>query len=589
MNELFYNNMPYIINEDINDLPDIETYKLDMDKIKDYFKDKVNPELDVSNQNTQNAMTLSKDSVDIINKLASTQCIIKEAVAYENTPLHGINSVGESLNNLNEKSEKINWEGIAKSFYEKGLIPADKFKDSKQDNSTGNIQNNINIPADINIGEDDERYNTYENDPIYKKGISYMQKDGSITEESFRIIKEIAEIHNNILNLYVNMPFENWNDIEINKFKRLLTEYGEKLDILNNILNSYVWNNTDNEIKFNTLYHDIICFDYESYKRMCDRHEHYIIYRANRIQLLMKLFKIVERPVLPHNKSAKMVFNYLARQCDNFPLYMHSTDGKNEEVLTAEIHKHKTEFMHDILTFNAGGRQSYNINDFYTITTFYVFCRRMLFDIFNMFTSHNKYNGYTKYKNFYDDFCNGNISEKQLEQMYNSIRSKIGITDDYHNTMDQHIYNQQDLFESWWKENVNWYHENQPERFTKDKIVKINMIPTDVNACRVKFGGHSVFTNAKFYTGDIIEICPARTVGKESLYSKDMRDIVFEVIPHEKWVVPFGYCQYYKHADYKNDSNCSYEWDSKTGNIIIRALCNMPENTELVLQIVKFS
>jgi len=185
----------------------------------------------------------------------------------------------------------------------------------------------------------------------------------------------------------------------------------------------------------------------------------------------------------------------------------------------------------------------------------------MLFDIFNMFTSNNKYNGYEKYKNFYDDFCTGKIKPKSLEAMYNSIRSRIGKTDDYHNVMDQGTFDQQGLFESWWAEDVKWYHDNCPDRFTKDKITRINMIPTNVNACKVYYNGQGVYSNAKFYTGDIIEVCPVRCVGKDSLYSKDMRDIVLEVIPNNKWVIPFGYCQYYTPATYKKDANCSYEWN----------------------------
>lgn len=122
----------------------------------------------------------------------------------------------------------------------------------------------------------------------------------------------------------------------------------------------------------------------------------------------------------------------------------------------------------------------------------------------------------------------------------------------------------------------------------KTNIKKINMIPTNVNQCNICSDGKSVYSRSQFYPGDIIEICPTRAIDKNSLYSRAVRDIVFEVIPNEEFVVPFGYCQYYdvitKHTP---EPNCDYCWDPVTKTIVIRALNKIDKNTRLILNIRK--
>lgn len=122
----------------------------------------------------------------------------------------------------------------------------------------------------------------------------------------------------------------------------------------------------------------------------------------------------------------------------------------------------------------------------------------------------------------------------------------------------------------------------------RENIKKVNMIPTNLNQCKICSDGKSVYSNSCFYTGDIIEICPTKTIDKLSLYTKDMRDIVFEVIPNEKYVIPFGYCQYYDVITKQTpDPNCDYEWDESSNKIVIRALNKIPRKTKLVLNIRK--
>ena len=122
----------------------------------------------------------------------------------------------------------------------------------------------------------------------------------------------------------------------------------------------------------------------------------------------------------------------------------------------------------------------------------------------------------------------------------------------------------------------------------KNNIRHIDMISRDQNKCKIYSDGNSVYSNAVFYPGDIIEVCPTRDINKTSLFSRDVRDIVFEVIPNEHYVIPFGYCQYYdilqNNIDYPN---CDYLWDPVAKTIIIKALRKIFRDEKLVLNIKK--
>ena len=114
------------------------------------------------------------------------------------------------------------------------------------------------------------------------------------------------------------------------------------------------------------------------------------------------------------------------------------------------------------------------------------------------------------------------------------------------------------------------------------------MRPTNVNICRVYSDGNSVYSNAKFQLGDIIEVCPTRPIEKNSLYTREVRDMAFEVEPDTVWVIPMGYCQYYNIIDKQHpEANCDYEWDENKKAIIVRALCTIPKNSRLILNLEK--
>lgn len=121
---------------------------------------------------------------------------------------------------------------------------------------------------------------------------------------------------------------------------------------------------------------------------------------------------------------------------------------------------------------------------------------------------------------------------------------------------------------------------------SRDDIREITMIPTDAYVCRVRCDGKSVYANHAFTPGDIIEICPTREIMKDALYSKDVREMVFEVKPNEQYVIPMGYCQFYEISDaFHNEPNCDYEWDAKKRAIIIRATDYIDKGALLIINI----
>lgn len=118
----------------------------------------------------------------------------------------------------------------------------------------------------------------------------------------------------------------------------------------------------------------------------------------------------------------------------------------------------------------------------------------------------------------------------------------------------------------------------------KAAVKKIHMIPKNVNVCKIYSDGQHVYAATKFYAGDIVEICPAKSVSKSALYDHDVRKLVFEVNKDHTYVIPFGYCQYYDLADEQHSANVDYVWDPNMNTVVIKAITNLNIGDKLVLQ-----
>jgi len=452
------------------------------------------------------------------------------------------------------------------------------------------------LPQMVTAAEPEDE--DYKKDSIYR-AIYFARKDGSLTPEFEKAIKEIADIHNDILSMYTTAPYEDWDDNQEYKFQKFITIYKEKIDYLDEVLKDYKWNNDMSRARFYDLRENVIMHDYNSYVRIIMRHSNYLRYRSNRIGLVNALTKVIGMPTLAGRKNAENLFKFISRHCDNYPLYNYEVIKKKSSkfalpansviILEDILTDHRKEILDKINGSPDAGGVFYEIKDFNDVASYYTRCRKAIYQIFNMFVSNRKHNGYNKWQNYFLPFCDNEISIATLEKLYNAATSNSTYdkADDYHILLDQATFNMHGIYESWWDEDVQWYNEHQPDKFTKDKIVKINMIPTNANVCKIVSDGKSVYSAVKFYPGDIIEVCPARNINKDALYSKDMREIVFEVVPHEKWVLPFGYCQYYDTAGYGNDANCEYTWDADNHVIVIRATEQIPKHSKLVLKLVK--
>ena len=122
----------------------------------------------------------------------------------------------------------------------------------------------------------------------------------------------------------------------------------------------------------------------------------------------------------------------------------------------------------------------------------------------------------------------------------------------------------------------------------KEDVRSIKLVPTDAKQCRVRCDGETVYADARFYPGDIVEICPCREISKQSLYTRDVRDMVFEIQKDERYVIPMGYCQYYAILDsFHREPNCDWKWDAQKKAIVIRAVKKIQKGEELVLNIEK--
>ena len=126
-----------------------------------------------------------------------------------------------------------------------------------------------------------------------------------------------------------------------------------------------------------------------------------------------------------------------------------------------------------------------------------------------------------------------------------------------------------------------------PDFEPKDRsdVVGIKAVPTDFSNGQVRYDKklNGVFTNTDFWPGDIIEVCPCKMVNSLSLYSDEVRSLVFEVVPNEQYAIPFGYACYYDLADDEHPANAEYTWDPNTETIVITSLARLPKSARLYL------
>lgn len=402
-----------------------------------------------------------------------------------------------------------------------------------------------------------------------------------------KILQQAVNTHNKIMDLYNNTLYEDtWTNSIIQKFEDLLDEYNIYMDALEVGFKNYTWKSEEAKRNFYIVYKEVLLADKEAYNATKIRHDAYLTYRSKRksiIKFLCDACGIVRRK----GKNFPEVFDFFNNTCSKIPLYDNRVaDGVSstkKPVLKNWLQDNKFRVMEEINN-SVSIQDQYTENEIKMVFSKYVHCRDMAYAIFNMITSTNEINGYKKYHTILDSYCNAELSDKQLERLYQAVQDENEFipSDDYQQEMDQKSWNMRGIYE-------NRFYGLFPDEEPRDKTVicKVDMIPSNANQCKILSDGRSIYTNVSMYPGDIIEICPTKSIDKTSLYTKDMRDIVFEVDRNEKYVIPFGYCQYYDIADETHPANCDYIWDPNAQTIVIKALYRIPKHTRLYLNLQK--
>ena len=432
---------------------------------------------------------------------------------------------------------------------------------------------NNNVPITItNNGETiDDEHNS-------------IELTDALTNDKFSTLLETAgNIRNEIIGMYEGWLYEEWDEYQVNKFENLLEQYNSTLDEIKEILPNVKWESEEKRVEFMKGYFALIEEDNRSFNLVKIRHDAYLTYRTNRKSLVTQLNNVIGLVKTKKGKNLAEVFDYFNNKCAKIPLYAYDNEKHVVgETLNDWLTNHSTEALNEI-NESPSIEADYGKEEIFPIYRKYVYCRKMVFAIFNMITSSSKLNGYDKWHNIVDGYCEAELIDKQMQKLYYAANSEDDFipTDDYQQTMDDYSWRWQGVYENWFTDEMQNYYSQH--KGNKQNIKKIDLVDTRENQCKIATDGKNVYTTTKFYPGDIIEICPTKAIDKSALYSHDIRSIVFEVVPNEQWVIPFGYCQYYNIDKDITKTNCNFLWDPIKQVIVIRATVKMPKYTRLVL------
>ena len=398
---------------------------------------------------------------------------------------------------------------------------------------------------------------------------------------------KIIDIHEQILDMYTNTLFEgDWDEVMQDKFEKLIAEYQENINYIKKSIPTIQWNSEANKAEFTKVFKEVWNADAETWKHVMARNLNYLRYRTNRKNIILQICDVIGNLKSTNKCDENAIFRYFNNRCANIKLFDNSNKADKKVVLGLWLKPHLNQVFDELRDKHlAGNGLETDTTDIYRIFQIYVQCREYAYKIFNMMVSNNNVNGYDKWHNRFIDYCDATLNKGQMEILINATDTENQFieADDYQNIMDEESWEAKGLYESWFDDSLEYYR-NHKERYNKSKINKINMVPTNANQCRVTCDGKNVYANATFYPGDIIEICPTKKIDKSALYSKDMRESVFEVVPNEEWVLPYGYCKFYL-SDHLGDGNCNYIWDPANRVIVIKAINKIPKYSKLLLNI----
>src|SRR5574344_1921325 len=401
----------------------------------------------------------------------------------------------------------------------------------------------------------------------------------------------LIDIHNKITSMYTNNLYDDhWEDNGKEKeFNDLLTKYNEASSLIEQNILIYPWDSKEQKENYLKVYYEVLKEDKDVFNAIARRHIYFwdfYHYKGVIIQQFNKAIGLVSNKNIP-------ILTYYIDNLDNIPLYklrkMLFIDIEKNPKLENTISAFEREYGRDLLSEIFVSYKKYRVGIVF---------------IFDGLCSSDPNMGYlTEGRYHIEDFCKRKIkSYPEILRLWNLYYNKEEILSPYKNRSrtsqnfqleygekmdkdalkDFESFNFNSCKKGFMNHNLNEEYDLFDPSFQKlDKNNFLNLtakINTD-NCNRIIMKNNSIYSNTTFYPKDIIEICPCKIVHNESLFSRDVRDIVFEITPNKEWAIPFGYVQYYNVSDNSDIINCDYIFDPNTNNIIIKAIKKIPEGT----------
>lgn len=198
-----------------------------------------------------------------------------------------------------------------------------------------------------------------------------------------------------------------------------------------------------------------------------------------------------------------------------------------------------------------------------------------LFDAFNSrsFVDKNE----TLSRKLIDSLCNNTITAVTLENWIQNLLDFEGMPlsplEDDEKEEKKNVYDE--VYESFDMDMIG---------YKELPFTGILPLGEDENICKISLKDDDVYARTLFNSGDIIEICPCKKVSKESLYSREMRELAFRTYNkgEEEYVVPLGYIQYYSLGDL--NANCDFIYDESKNKVLVKSIKPIRPGEKLILK-----
>lgn len=408
--------------------------------------------------------------------------------------------------------------------------------------------------------------------------------------------KKLVVSNNKLLDTYTNNLFEDdtWDETNENEhefFKRY-RETKEILEEFEEIADEFRTKYVKNQEKFKEWlqYYYPIKDSFETYAIIIRRHKYFFTFYNFRKTIILNLLHALGED----KEVTRSVFMFFNEKLNDVPLKTLSSYYYREFEKNYLDKKYPSEMEHyeKSVGFETM-RDQFNLYKKY---------RSGVLDIFNGLCSDDPYKGFEVFgKDYIKNYCTGRANFNTLKQLWTDYvgnqsvitpgskrdkkSGKIGLT--YGEAMDRKALQAYESvsYPSYSSLSEDSLFKSFPFKELDPKdIVKVSPMTPKGNQCKVLYDGDKVYSTCVFHPGEIVEICPCKVVDDSALYSRDMRDIVFEIVPKKKYACPFGYAQYYEVSNDEHQANCDYLYDQNTNSIVIKALKRIPKNAVLILK-----